>query len=280
MSRWLPAGLLIGLSASALAAEPPNTQAQSYSVPYRLTATKHLLVRVKINGKGPFHFIADTGAPSLYVSTAVARSLGIKADDNDWATFDRFEIEGGAVLRKVRGRVEDPFQLEGMNSLGLAGVKVDGILGYSVLARFRLEVDLTRDTMTWSKVKPPPTEAEQQGKQIVPPGMEAVVSILKLLGNLGVVHPPAALSQRGFLGVEVEERDGQLAIKAVGADTPAQKAGLNGGDVVRRIQGARIRTYADALRRLAALKAGDTVELVIERRGESRTLAIRLEEGL
>src|SRR5579871_3090802 len=88
---------------------------RTYQVPYRLTSTNHVLVRVKINGKGPYHFILDTGAPTLFVSTAVCRKLGIEPDKKGWGTFGQFAIEGGVALDNVRGRVEDPFQLEGMN---------------------------------------------------------------------------------------------------------------------------------------------------------------------
>ncbi len=34
---------------------------QAFRVPYRLTLTNHYLVRVRINGKGPFNFLVDTG---------------------------------------------------------------------------------------------------------------------------------------------------------------------------------------------------------------------------
>ena len=83
--------------------EPAKKPPQSFQVPYRLTKPKHLLVRAKINGKGPFNFIVDTGAPALFVAVPVARKLGVKPDDKDWGTFDRFEIEGGVVLTKIKG---------------------------------------------------------------------------------------------------------------------------------------------------------------------------------
>jgi hypothetical protein len=38
-------------------------------VPYRNTDTNHALVRVRVNGKGPFNFLVDTGAPLLIIST-------------------------------------------------------------------------------------------------------------------------------------------------------------------------------------------------------------------
>jgi hypothetical protein len=49
--------------------EKPKAEAKTYQVPYRLTVPKHILVRAKINGKGPFNFLLDTGAPALFVST-------------------------------------------------------------------------------------------------------------------------------------------------------------------------------------------------------------------
>ena len=54
---------------------------KSYQVPYRLTDTNHFLVRVRINGKGPFNFLVDTGAPALYVATETARKIGLEPVD-------------------------------------------------------------------------------------------------------------------------------------------------------------------------------------------------------
>src|SRR5436305_6529143 len=111
---------LLILAPAVWAGDVKPGESKTYKVPFRLTSTNHVLVRVKINGKGPYHFIIDTGAPALFVSTTVCRKLGIEPDKHGWGTFDRFAIEGGVVLNNVRGRVEDPLQLEGMDGLGLA----------------------------------------------------------------------------------------------------------------------------------------------------------------
>src|SRR5437764_4056662 len=116
--------VFLGLAPSLLADEDKKPEATTYNVPYRLTATQHVVVRAKINGKGPFNFILDTGAPLLFVATKVGKKAGVKADANGWATLDRFEIEGGLTLPKTRARIETPFQLEGMNGLGLAGLEI------------------------------------------------------------------------------------------------------------------------------------------------------------
>ena len=54
---------------------------QSFQVPYRLTDTNHFLVRVRINGKGPFNFLVDSGAPALFVATETAKKIGLKPAD-------------------------------------------------------------------------------------------------------------------------------------------------------------------------------------------------------
>ena len=100
----------------------------TYEIPYRLTDTKHVLVRVKLNGKGPFNFIIDTGAPALILSEAIAKKVGAKTEKG-WTTFDKIELEGGLTMPNSRGVATDMFQLKGMNAMGLAGVELHGVLG-------------------------------------------------------------------------------------------------------------------------------------------------------
>ena len=94
---------LLGLIAAAVAsdavgaAEPPAPvkEAAPVEVPYRLTDTKHVLVRAKLNGKGPFNFILDTGAPAVFIPKKVAKKIGLEVDEKGWGDFDSFELEGG-----------------------------------------------------------------------------------------------------------------------------------------------------------------------------------------
>src|SRR5215217_761403 len=109
---FLLCALLAALAGGVLRADdPPGKKTNVYHVPYRLSDVKHVVVRVKINGKGPFNFIVDTGAPAVYVGTEVAKKLDLKTDeDGKWDTLDTLEIEGGPKLTKFKVRVEDPFQ--------------------------------------------------------------------------------------------------------------------------------------------------------------------------
>src|SRR5688572_1102375 len=119
--RWILALLLFGATTATYAGEPKK-DARPVQVPYRLTDTHHVLVRAKINGKGPFNFIVDTGCPVLLVSTPVGKQIGLGTDSKGWAVIDKLELEGGLTQEQVKVRVETPFQFEGMNSMGLPGV--------------------------------------------------------------------------------------------------------------------------------------------------------------
>jgi hypothetical protein len=137
------------------AEERPLAVGKSYQVPYKTTTPKHLVVRVKINGKGPFNFILDTGAPALIIATKIGEKAGLANGEDGWAVLEKLEIEGGPTLTKIKARVETPFQLEGMNGMGLAGLEIHGLMGYHILARYRMEIDFTRNKMTWTEIDNP-----------------------------------------------------------------------------------------------------------------------------
>src|SRR5947207_16012000 len=123
--------ILLALSPFSIADEPkkiePKKAAEPGVVPFQLTNTHHTLVRVKINGKGPFNFVVDTGCPVFLIAEPVGKKIGLKTEKG-WATLDSLELEGGLELKDVKARVETPFQIEGMNGMGLAGVELHGLM--------------------------------------------------------------------------------------------------------------------------------------------------------
>jgi hypothetical protein len=278
---WLFIGLILIGPQVPLGAEPSSKQA-TFQVPYRLTDTQHVMVRAKINGKGPFHFIIDTGAPALFVATEAAKQIGVKPDKFGWGTLDRFEIEGGVVIPKLKARIETPFQLEGMNGMGLAGVHLDGIIGYTVLARYRLEFDFTRDKMAWTELgfKPPSPLGLMGPGGGAPGGLDALGGIMKVLGAFMGRKANPDVKLRGFLGIEVADVDGGVEVKAVLAQSPADKAGLKPGDRVQGIEGKKLSSCAKLYRLAAESVAGQTVRLDLIRDGEARTISVTLGEGL
>jgi hypothetical protein len=276
---FLIAGLIL-CSPSLRGDEPTKPAEPKFQVPYRLTDTKHVLVRAKINGKGPFNFVLDTGAPALFVSTAVCRKLGVEADRGGWGTFDRFEFEGGVVLTRFKGRIEDPFQLEGMNGLGLAGVELHGIIGYTVLARYRLEFDFTKTKMTWTQLQyTPPPPLGLEGK-VSGGGMDAIGGLMKMMGAFLGKKADPVVTPRGFLGLELVDGAKGTTVKTVLANSPAAAAGLQVGDQITHCQGRAVTTSADAQTLAAQLAVGSVVTLTISRAGATQTIRCKAGEGL
>jgi PDZ domain-containing protein/aspartyl protease len=274
---------LVFLTCAAIARAEPASKAdpKAYPVPFRLTDTLHVLVRVKIDGKGPFNFIVDTGAPLLYVTKDVGKKLGLEADKKGWIVLPRFEIEGGLVKEKVRALLETPFQLEGMNALGLAGAELHGIIGYSFLAHYRMEVDLAHDRMTWTVLDfKPPAPQPLGGKGSAAPDLSFLGTMMKVFSAVLGKQPPAELSPRGYLGIELAEQDGSVTVRRIFDKGPASAAGLKTGDRIASIQGKNVRTVADVHRHGARIAAGQAVRLTVLRQGEKKEITITAGEGL
>jgi len=83
---------------------------------------------------------------------------------------------------------------------------------------------------------------------------------------------------RGWLGVSVEpfgkmpngETSSQaLGVVAVAADSPAQKAGVQLGDIITHIDGEPVRDGRLTMHRIALLRPGDTVAISVQRNQQS-----------
>jgi hypothetical protein len=277
---WVAAALL------SLGADPPKPAEPAgppHRVPYRVSETLHMIVRAKLRGKGPFNFIVDTGAPMMFVTTDVAKEAGGEIGRNGWATFEPMELEGGTKLDRVTARVEDIFQIRGMNSLDLAGVRIDGVLGYNVLARFRMEFDLSQTAMTWTPLDfEPPLPMMLGGGASTPKELEAAGGLMQMFGAFRGGPPPKP-TPRGFIGIELAAGDGsdkQVEIKAVLADSPAATAGLRAGDVVVKFAGKPVSTIADLLKLAEAIGVEETVAIEVRRATEELTLTIKTGRGL
>jgi hypothetical protein len=282
MKRVWSATLLAAFSLVPLArAEAPKGEAKPIEVPYRLTVPKHILVRAKINGKGPFNFILDTGAPALFVATKVCDKLGVKPDKKGWGTFDRLEIEGGVVLKDARGRIEDPFQLAGMNGLGLAGAELHGVIGYNILARYRMEIDFSRDKMVWTPLNfEPPAPMGLGGKGGSAGGLEVIGELMKMMGSFLGAKATPDVTLRGFLGIELLNINEAITVTSVLDKGPAGGSGLQKGDRLIKFQGRTVVDLEDVQRLARKLSPGDAIKLTVLRGKETKEIAFKTGEGL
>ncbi len=259
--------------------EKKAAKAEKFEVPYRLTDTKHLMVRAKINGKGPFNLIVDTGAPAVFITKDVAKKAKAEPGEKDWVDFDSFELEGGLKVEKARGRIEDLVQLDGMNSMGLAGVELHGVIGYNVLAKFRIQYDLTRDRLVFEPLEfdPPP---------LVPLGgkgggdIQSMGPMVKMMAALLGIKPNFDIVPRGFTGIEYEEKDGKVSIKKVLAGSPADIAGLKVGDVITGVRTIAIDSEKDLARALAKAGVGTKWVFTVTRGDKQEGFTVELGKGL
>jgi membrane-associated protease RseP (regulator of RpoE activity) len=262
-------------------AAPPE-QPDSYRVPYQLTETKHILVRVKVNGKGPFNFIIDTGAPALFVGTEAAKKMGVKPDKNGVGTFEQFEIEGGIKLKNVKGRIEDPFQLIGMNKMNLPGVRYDGMMGYTVLARFRIQYDFTQPHLVWTPLdwEPPIPRGlfELGGK--APTELTAMSGLVQFAALLIGRRPDPEIVHRGFVGMELAEEGSAVVVKTVLANSPAAAAGLKAGDLLTKLQDKPVKQLKELHQLAAEQPAGQELRLEVVRNGKAISINLKAMKGL
>jgi hypothetical protein len=297
MKYLFAAGALALALAPAGAADPPKKEskepAKTYEVPYKLTETKHVMVRVKLNGKGPFNFIIDTGAPALILTEAAAKKAGGTLKDG-WTTFDTLEIEGGVKIDKARGLAIDPFQLRGMNAMGVAGVELHGMMGYNILARYKIEYDFTDTKLKWTpsdfKVpEPKRVEADKAGQG----SLEMIGTMMELLSKLGM-KPNFDVVPRGFLGAELAAGKDAVVVKSVLEGGPADKAGLKAGDRIEtsrrwaetrpgKFEWAKAKSLdepGDLLEVVKKLPEGSRLKLTIKRGDDTKDITIDLGKGL
>jgi serine protease DegQ len=267
------------------AAKPDDKKADKptrINVPYRLTGTNHLMVRAKINGKGPFHLIVDTGAPAVFITKSVAAKAKAEPNDKHWADLDSFELEGGLKIDKVRARVEDVPQIQGMNAMGLAGIELHGVIGYELLARFRVEYDLTSDKLAFEPLKFDPPKlvplGKKDGKEV--PGIEAMGAMAKFAAALLGLKPNFETVPRGFTGIEFEEKGDTVTVKNVLPGSPAAKAGLKPGDVITSIKTDKVESGKDLHKALAKAGIGTKWRFFITRGGKDEEVVVELGKGL
>lgn len=319
-STFVVLSLCLGILPMAVAELPPSTRptarpipvttpeaaawhpsTQPVEIPFKLTATNHLLVRLKINGKGPFNFIVDTGSPAMILRVPVGKQLGLKADSQGVAYLDKLEIEGGAELHHVMCIVTTPYQIEGMNAIGASGVDLDGLLGYSVLAKYRLQIDMMKDRMVWTPINftPPPLVRTRGGPMshagtrptTRPTGhdvrddkeasLESTGGLLKILGPL--IKPTVRIPQvRGMLGIELGADANSVSVLKVLGGSPAAVAGVQPGDRIVAVNDRPVSSITAVQQATARTLAGQMVRLSLRRGNDplNLNLALIAAEGL
>lgn len=260
---------------------------ESFEVPYILTQTNHFVVRAMINGKGPFHLVVDTGAPGLFLSTEAAEKADVKPDPKKFFTnLEELKLEGGPILEDLKIRVEDPFQLVGMNSLGLPGMKLDGLMGFSVLARYRITLDPTHRRMIWTRLDFNPKEslddvpvARKEDLPVELQAMNLLGPAMKIAALFIGKQPEIRRIPQGFAGFEMKpEAEGNLVVGRILAESPAATGGLQAGDQILKLDTKAVKNLDEISKIMEQKAAGSKLKMEFRRNGEIKTIEIELKE--
>jgi hypothetical protein len=251
--------------------------AKPVAVPFELLKTGHMTVKVKVNGKGPYTLIFDTGAPITLLNNKVAKDAGL-LKDVERPPFSLFgsmgevkvkDLEvGGQAARDVPAIVMDHPTVEAISK---AFGPIDGIVGFPFFARYKMTLDYQAKTMTFvpNGYKPPDV-------------MQALQAALTdgLLGDAA----PLILAPAALWGMQASKADGDeeagVTIKGVLPNSPAGLAGLKTGDRLLTLDGRWTDTLADLYAAAGYVKPGAAVPLVVKRDGKEVELKVKPAAGL
>src|SRR5918997_1721129 len=153
------AGLVLAsfLSLSDRPAPAADTPGKA-TVKFEMLPSNHMVVRARINGKGPYRLVFDLGAPITLLSNRAGEASGVvKAEAPRSFLFSmRGEAEvktlevGDLTARDVPVIVFDHPLLKALG--GFFRGPLDGIMGYTFFARYRTTIDYQARTMTFEPV--------------------------------------------------------------------------------------------------------------------------------
>jgi S1-C subfamily serine protease len=86
-----------------------------------------------------------------------------------------------------------------------------------------------------------------------------------------------SLRRGPYLGVGGSPEGEEARIESVGEGTPAEKAGIKVGDVVKQFNGKEVSTFEDLQDAVSETRPGQVVKVVVERDGETKELEVRIE---
>lgn len=268
---------LLFLTAPVAAQEPigkaePADKPAPVTVSFEMLPSNHMMLAVKLNGKGPYNLIFDVGSPVTLLSNRAAKGSGLIEDEPSFPMLfgargeekvDTLEI-GDLKAEDVPVLIMDhPV----VNALGeILEKPLDGLVGHTFFARYRTTIDYQAKQMTLE-----PVEGEIRDLFAELPD--------RLMGPKKakrIILEPAALF--GF-NVEAGEDTSGVRVVSVLADSPAAEAGLEPGDLLTTLDGRWTTNVADVYAAAADVTPGEALEVVLLRDGEERTLTLTPRAG-
>jgi hypothetical protein len=276
MKLRLPAAAIVFLfvALTIRAGDEPK----SFTVPFDTIKTQHMIVKVKINGHGPYTLIFDTGAPDSLVNNKLAKDAEIFPKKAKGGGLSLFGARGQFKIKTLEAGdlkaenlsvmvVDHPTVTAISNVVG----PIDGIIGFTFFARYKMTIDYQKKEMTFTP------------NDYTPP--DTMAAIMKMLmASKAERERPKVLAPGGLFGFQVakeaDDEDAGVTIKEVLADSPAAAAGLKVGDRLLTLDRRWTDTVGDCYYAASRVRAGETVPATVRRDGKEFTLKIKANAGL
>lgn len=126
----------------------------SVTLPFRLL-NNHIYVQGKVNGKGPFTFIVDTGGHTL-LSPTLAKAAGVTAQGTSVGSGagEKTVTSGFAPVHEI---AFGPLRMTDQTAIiqpvyepEIEGIPVDGMVGFELFRRFAVRIDYGAQTITFT----------------------------------------------------------------------------------------------------------------------------------
>ncbi len=238
-----------------------------------------MAVQIKVNGKGPYRVIFDTGAPVTLLSTKIGKEAGLMGKDGKGMGVSLF---GPMAMGKIETLEVGQLKATGVPTIvmnhptveAMASIfgPIEGIVGFPFFARYAMTLDYQKQQMTF-----------------VPNGYEppdVLQSLMaSLMGRPGRQKPESeVLSPAAQWGMTVrkDEKDEEPGVRVakVAAGTAAHEAGLKPGDRLLTLDGRWTDSVADCYAAAALIRPGQAVKVVVHRDNKDVVLTIKPRPGL
>jgi membrane-associated protease RseP (regulator of RpoE activity) len=256
-------------------------QDKPITVPFEMLKTGHITVMVKVNGKGPYKLIFDTGAPLTLINNKVAKEAGLLKDAkkplfSPFGSMGEAKIEtlevGDQKAENVAAMVMDHPTVQAISNAFMKETgPIDGIVGFPFFARFKMTLDYQAKTLTFlpNGYNPP---------DVIKAMTTALTAELTNPDTVKILSPAA---QWGFLANKDEkDDDAGVTVKEVFPGGAAAAAGLKAGDRLLTIDGRWTDSITDLYRAAEYIKPGATAPVTVRRDGKEITLKVKPTMGL